>query len=176
MPGPTLLGNEIDIVEGFPPVDLDTAGANADWLSMRNLSSVVVLFGSGIGTGGDDPALDFEQAVDASGGSGKVLSIPATASTRVWKKQAATSLAAVPAWSDASGDITTAQLLNTDAAEQSLLYAVEIVPEDLDVASGFDFLRVTIDDDMSNTQPGFLVYITKPRYPARPDKVLGHLS
>jgi hypothetical protein len=175
MARPTLLGNEIDIVQGIVNVDLNTAGASADWLNMKNVDSVIVLFESGLGTGGDDPALDFEQAVDNAGTSGKALSLPTVASTRVWKKQAATSLAAVTAWSDASGDVTTAQLTHADGAEQSQMYAVEIVPSDLDVANGFDHMRVTIDDDMSNTQPGCLHYIVRPKYPARPDKVSSYL-
>ena len=176
MPGPTMLGNLIDIVEGFAPIDMNTAGADADWLAMRNLESVIVLFASGIGTAGDDPALDFEQATTSAGGSSKVLNLPTTAATRVWKKQAATSLAAVTVWTDASDDVSTAQLTNTDGAEQSLIYAVEIVPSDLDVANGFDFLRVTVDDDFSNTQPGVLLYITRPMYPAKPSQVTGHIA
>tara|TARA_Y100000310_G_scaffold182147_1_gene182208 strand:- start:64 stop:576 length:513 start_codon:yes stop_codon:yes gene_type:complete len=170
-----MLGNLIDIVQGFPDVDLDTAGADADWINMKNVDSVLVLFESGIGTGGDDAALDFEQATTNAGGSSKALSLPATASTRVWKKQAATSLAAVTAWSDASGDVSTAQLTHADGAEQSQMYAVEIIPSDLDVANGFDHMRVTIDDDFSNTQPGCLHYIVRPKYPARPDKVSSYL-
>jgi hypothetical protein len=171
----TMLGNVIDIVQGFPTVDMNTAGADADWLSMKNVESVIVLFESGIGTATHDPQLDFEQAVDSSGTSGKVLSLPTTASTRVWKKQAATSLAAVTAWSDASGDISTAQLTNTDAAEQSLMYAVEIIPSDLDVANGFDYMRVTIDDTFSATQPGCLHYIVRPMYPSKPDGAISFL-
>tara|TARA_Y100000310_G_scaffold237033_2_gene240288 strand:- start:29 stop:541 length:513 start_codon:yes stop_codon:yes gene_type:complete len=170
-----MLGNQIDIIEGFPPVDLDTAGANADWLNLKNVESVVVLFVSGVGTGGDDPALDFEQATTNAGGSSKTLSLPTTASTRVWKKQAATSLASTTVWADASGDVSTAQLTNADGAEQSLMYAVEILPSDLDVANGFDHLRVTIDDDMSATQPGYLCYIVKPMYPSKPDATPSYL-
>jgi len=176
MASESMLGNLIDIIQGFPTVDLDTAGASADWLSMKNVSSVIVLFESGIGTGGDDPALDFEQALNNSGGSGKALSLPTVASTRVWKKQAATSLAAVTSWSDASGDVSTAQLTHAEGAEQSQMYAVEIYPGDLDVANGFDYLRVTIDDDMSNTQPGCLHYIVRPMYPSKPDGAITFLS
>jgi hypothetical protein len=171
----SMLGNEIDIVQGFPTVDLDTAGANADWINMRSISWLIVLFESGIGTGGDDPALDFEQAKDNAGGSGKALSLPTTASKRVWKKQAATSLAAVPNWADASGDVTTAQLLNATSAEESLMYAVELLPSDLDVANGFTHIRVTIDDDFGATQPGCLHYIVKPMYPSAPDDVVSPL-
>jgi len=171
----SMLGSEIDIVQGFPTVDLDTAGASADWLNMKNVSWLIVLFESGIGTAGDDPALDFEQAVDNSGTSGKALSLPTTASKRVWKKQAATSLASTPNWADASGDVTTAQLTHADGAEQSQMYAVEILPSDLDVANGFDHIRVTLDDDLSNAQPGCLHYIIKPMYPSAPDDVVSPL-
>jgi len=170
------LGNGIDIVQGIVCVDLDTAGADADWISMKNAEAVIVLFESGIGTAGEDPVLDFEQAVDNAGTSGKALSLPTVASTRVWKKQAATSLAAVTEWSDASGDVSTAALTSATGAEQSQMYAVEIHPGDLDVANGFDFMRVTIDDDMSNTQPGFLCYLVKPMYPSRPDDAISHLG
>lgn len=176
MAEPTMLGNLIDIVQGFPTVDLNTAGADADYINMKNASSVLVLFESGIGTGDEDPDLDFEQATSAAGGGNKALSLPTTASTRVWKKQAATSLAAVTQWSDASGDVSTAQLTNATGAEQSLMYAVEIIPSDLDVANGFDWFRVTIDDVGGSTQPGCLHYIVRPLYGSKPDGAISFIS
>jgi len=170
-----MLGDYIDLVEGFPVVDLDTAGASADYINMKDVETLMVVFASGVGTAGQDPVLDFEQASDNSGTGNKALSLPTTSSTRVWKKQAATSLASTTQWTDGSGDVSTAALTNATGAEQSCLWAVEIFPSDLDVANAFDHVRVTIDDDMSNTQPGYLLYIIKPLYPSAPDSTVSYL-
>ena len=79
----------MDIVEGFPAVSLD-GGANAgDWLSLKNARRVAVVFRSGIGTAGDDPTLTVEQAQDVAGTGAKALTF-----TEIFRKQAATSLAA----------------------------------------------------------------------------------
>lgn len=171
----TMLGGLIDIVEAFAPVDLNTAGNNGDWLNMKNVESVVVLVGSGVGTAGEDFTVDLQQAVDNSGGSVKALNM-VTSPAQTHKKQAATSLAAVTSWTDAVDDVTSAALTNTDNAEQDALYAIEVKPSDLDVSGGFDHIRIKIDDDMTNAMPGFAVYIVRGKYQSNPDDVITYLD
>ena len=84
-----LLGNVLDIVEGFPTVDLQSGANTGDWLNMAVGNHVVIVFTSGVGTDGDDPTLTIEQAQDASGTGAKALN-PTTDPPHVWKKQAAT--------------------------------------------------------------------------------------
>ena len=173
MPGSQLLGNAIDIIEGFPTVDLQTAANNGDYISMQNNLSVLIMFTSGVGTAGDDPTLTIQQATDACGTSAKALNIN---SDRAWKKQAATSLASTTSWSSASGCVSTNTLTNATSAEQSAIWVVEFDASDLDTDCGFDFLRATVADIGSNAQPGSLHYITRPRYPSDPDNTVSSLS
>ena len=175
MPGPILLGNRIDIIEGFPTVDLQTAANNGDYISMQNNSAILILFTSGVGTGGDDPTLTIQQATDACGTSAKALNI-VTSPVKVWKKQAATSLASTTTWTDASCCVSTNTVTNATSAEQSAYWAVEYDAADMDVANGFDFIRATVADIGSNAQPGSLTYIVAPKYPGSPDATVSSLS
>lgn len=175
MPVPAMLGSEIDIVEGFPAVDLNTAGNNGDYINMKNVAALIILVRSGVGTAGQDFTIDIQQAKDNGGTSVKALS-PSTSPVKVWRKQAATDLSAVTSWTDASGDVSTAAITNTDNAEQSTMYAVEIHPEELDVANSFTHVRAKIDDDMTNAMPGDMLYIVKPMYPGNPDDAITYLD
>lgn len=144
------------IVEATPPVLLDAAAVTGDYVSLKNAHSVVVLFRSGVGTAGDDPVLSLFQATAVAGTGAKDL-IPPSNST--FKKQAATSLAAVAAWSDASGDISSNDLTNATAAEEVCMWAIEIDSDELDVDNGFDCIRADVADVGTNAQPGDLLYI-----------------
>lgn len=161
---------KINIVEGFPAVDLSTAANNGDWVSLKHYKRCAVVFISGIGTAGQDPAVVFLQASDVSGTGSKALN-PLAASA--YKKQAATSLASTGAWSSAAADLTSNTLTNTDAAEQSLIWVVDIAADELDVDNGFDCLRATVADVGGNAQPGYLCYLLhEPRYLAAPTGML----
>lgn len=155
-----------DLVEGFPAVDLQTAANNGDYISLKNARRVAVVFASGVGTNGDDPTLTLQQAQDVSGTGVKALNF-----TEIWRKQAATNLAAVGQWTrtaQAAGNTYT----NTDAAEQSLMWVVEIDPTQLDVENGFDCIRATVADVGGNAQPGFLFYLVEKQVEGDPTSAL----
>ena len=174
MATPFPLSHMFDIVEGFPVVDLQTSANNGDYINMKNVEWLVILFGSGVGTAGDDPTVTVQQATTNAGGSAKALNI-VTSPLQVFKKQAATSLAAVTTWSDASGDVTTNTITDSDSAEQDLIYAIMFQGSDLDVANGFDHVRATIADIGSNAQPGFLLYLVTPMYGSKPTETPSYL-
>jgi hypothetical protein len=153
-----LLGNVIDLVEGFPTVDLQTGANNGDWVSLIVAERCMIVFSSGIGTAGDDATLTLEQATDASGTGAKALN-PVTDPPHCWKKQAASDLSSTAVWTDAAADVTTNTFTNIDAAEQSCLWVVEISAIQLDVNNSFTHLRATVADIGSNAQPGSLLYI-----------------
>ena len=171
MPTPQMLGRSFDIIEGFPAVDLQTAPNTGDWVAVGGSESVLVLFISGVGTAGDDPTLTIQQAKDNSGGSVKALNI-VTSPVQIWKKQAATDLSAVTKWADASGDVATNTWTHSNAAEQSVMVAVEFLGQDLDFANDFGFLRATVADVGANAQPGCLLYLpSNLTYGASPDSL-----
>lgn len=150
----TKLLERLQIVEGVPPVDLQTGANDGDWVSLKNYRRVIVMFHSGIGTNGEDPILTMEQATDNAGAGAKALTF-----ATIYRKQAATNLAAVAQWTKTT-QVAAATYTNTDAAEQSALWLVEFEAGDLDVDGGFDHIRARVADvGGAGAQPGSLHYI-----------------
>jgi len=167
-----MLSNVFDIIEGFPTVDLQTGANTGDWISLKNANRVAVVFMSGVGTDGDDPTLTIEQAKDVSdsGGVAKALNF-----TTIYRKQAATSLAAVDAWTvttQSAGNTYT----NTDAAQQDLIWVVEFDPSELDVANGFTCIRATVADVGGAAQPGALLYLVSPKSATSPATPMSYIA
>lgn len=174
MPRPNPLGHLIDIVGAFRPVDLSAAANNGDWVSMKNYDGILVVFHSAIGTAGDDPVLNIDQAKDNGGASSKDLSVSGSAK-KVFKKQAATDLLSTGVWSLADSDIASGNWTNADSAEQEALVAVWVDASDLDVDGGFDFIRATVADVGNNAQLGACYYIGLVKQPNDPRNVLSPL-
>lgn len=163
----SLILERLQIVEGFPAVDLQTAANNGDYVSLKNYDRVAVVFVSGIGTAGDDPTLTIQQAQDVSGTGAKALNF-----ATIYRKQAATNLTGTGQWTK-----TTQTAANTytngTSAEESLIWVVEFKASDLDVANAFDCIRATVADIGNNAQPGYLFYLlADPRYPDAPANML----
>ena len=165
-----LLGEgKVDIIEAFPPVDLQDGANTGDWVSMKNNKSITVLFGSGLGTAAQDPTITVQQASDNAGTGAKALNF-----TVIYRKQAATSLAAVGQWTRTTQ--TAANIYtNGTSAEEDLIWGVEIEASDLDVDNGFDHLRVTVADVGGNAQPGYALYLAEPVYARAPASVQSSL-
>jgi len=168
------LGNTIDIVGAIRPVNLATGANDGDWISLKNYDGILVVFHTTIGTAGEDPTLNIDQAKTAAGGSSKDYSIP-SAAKKVYKKQAATDLLATGVWTLADSDISGGNWINTDAAEQEALVAVWVDASDIDVDGGFDFIRATVADVGVGAQLGAAYYIGVPKHRNRPDAVLSPL-
>jgi len=152
----SLFLERFQIVEASVPASLDAGATTGDYVSLKHASRCVIVLGSGVGTAGDDPILSLFQAQDVAGTGAKDLLPP---SGMTFKKQAATNLAAVAAWTSGSADITSNDVTNATAAEQALIWVVEIEPDLLDVDNGFDCLRADVNDVGTNAQAGYLIYI-----------------
>ncbi len=162
-----MLLEQLQIVEGVPAVLLNDGNNTGDWVSLKNYNRCVVLFVSGLGTDTQDPTLTLQQAKDVSGGSVKDLDF-----TTIYRKQAATSLAAVGQWTKTT-QAASNTFVNTDSAEQALIYAIEFKADDLDVDNAFDCLRITVADVGGNAQPGWMAYILgDPREANAPEDML----
>lgn len=164
------LGGVLDIVEGFLPSNLATAANNGDYVSMKNWARCLIVFMSGVGTAGEDPTLTVQQATSNAGGGVKALTFDT-----IYRKQAATDLSGTGVWTK-----TTQTAANTyteaTAAEQDLIWVVEIKAEDLDVDGGFDFIRATVADVGAGAQNGGLLYILcGPKYAQAPENVVSPL-
>lgn len=146
------LGNLVDLVPAIVPLDLQTA-RDGDWVSLKNCEGVLVVVFKGAGTAGDDPAITIEQATDVAGTSAKVCN----AITAYYTKQG--TLTSVGTWTKTTQ--TADELLQGDgtSAENQGLYAFSVAADQLDVANGFDCLRVRIADVGTNAQLGCALYV-----------------
>ena len=158
-----LILERLNIVEGFPAVLMNSGANNGDYVSLKNYRRVAVVFVSGVGTAGDDPTLTVQQASDVGGTGVKDLTF-----TDIYRKQAATSLAAVGSWTKTT-QTTANTYTEATAAEQDLIWVVEFHAEQLDVANGFDCIRATVADVGTDAQPGYLFYLlADPRFSTAP--------
>lgn len=138
-----------DIIAGFVPLDLQTQ-RDAQWTPLGPGQHLSVIFFKGTGTDGDDPVITLEQAQDAAGTAAKALNF-----TTIYRKQAADvqGVASFTETAQAAAETYT----NSDAHEQ-LIWVIEIKGSSLDVAGGFDHVRVTLNDTGTNPQLGCVLY------------------
>ena len=176
MPKMNPLGALFDIVESFPTVDLTDGTNTGDWISLKGAYGALLVFTSGLGTATQDPVITIEQATSNAGAGNKALSPSQSGPANVWKKQAATSLAAVTAWTDANADMTTNVYDEDDtSAEEDLMVAIWIDAADLDVDGGFNHVQASVADVGANAQPGSCFWIVMLNYPNDPANVLSNL-
>lgn len=160
------LGSLIDIIPGTVPADLQTLVAG-DYVSLKNATGVLVVFFKGAGTAGDDPTLEVTQATAVAGTSAKDLN----GFVDIYKKQGA-ALTAVGAWTKVSQTADEDFVGDGTSAETQGLYCAWIPATMLDVANGFDCLRVDVKDVGTNAQLGCVLYILCGlRYPGAPERL-----
>lgn len=148
------LGNLFDIIPGFQPLDLQTA-RNGDYVSLKNAAHVTVVVYKGAGTDGDDPTFTFTQASDVAGTGAKDLAVI----DEYWEKEAATDLTGTGAWTRVTQSAAATVAPGDPSAQDAAMYVFEIDADELDIANGFDCLRVAVGDTGSNAQLGCAFYI-----------------
>lgn len=159
MSGPRFCQN-FTIAEGFLPVDMQTAANNGDWFSMKQYNHLAIVFFGAVGTAGDDPTLTVTQATDVAGTGAKALNF-----TDVMVKQAATNLQGTGQFTHVTQTAANTYTSAT-AAEQALIWVVEVDAADLDVDNNFFFVRGAVADVGGNPQLGCMLYIgCEARYP-----------
>jgi hypothetical protein len=153
----------VQIVPAFAGVvaDMDT-DQTGDYVSLKNYNKCGILFIKAAGTGGDDPTISLLQAKDVAGTDAKVLN----AIDKYWTKQAATNLTAVGTFTKNTQTADDQIAFNATSAEQVLIAYCEIDATDLDVANGFDCVRVDVALAASGgAQQGAVLYLLlEPRY------------
>ena len=146
------------VVSGFVPV-VSGSATDGDWVSFKHYNRCTVVYFGAVGTAGDDPTLTFAQATDVSGSGDTPLVVVDTIHIK------------------ANADLTTigvntlvtqtAVATYTDAthAELQKIYQIDVTAEQLDVAGGFDCMRVTVADVGTDDQLTAMLYImSEPRY------------
>ena len=154
--------DEVQIVGGFKPVDMQTAANDADCVSLKNYRNCAVILYKGIGTAHQDPVLTFYQSKTVAGGDEKAL---ATITGYHYKQGA--DLALIGEFSEATQAAGATVTLNATSAEAAGIYVFSIADSDLD--DGFSCFRVSVADVGGNAQLGCLLYIlSNPRHAGDP--------
>lgn len=149
---PFTLPQEAKIHGALKPA-ADAAGRNGRWVSLKNCHKLYVVVFIDQGNAAT-VALTLSQAINVSGGSAKLI----TATVPIW---ANLDVAA----SDTLARTTDAANYTTDAALKEKMVVFEITPSALDVAGGFDCVRVnTGASNAANITSA--IYVAAPlRYP-----------
>ena len=157
-----LFVQNFQVVQAIVPVTLDAADNTGDWVNMANYRRCVFVFSSAIGTAGDDPVVDVNQATAADGTGVKALA----KITRIDHKVGATAISAVGTFTTVSQSAAASYDTATiDGAENQALIVIEVDASDLDTANGFDYVRFDVADVGTNAQLGSAIYILyDPRY------------
>lgn len=166
MPGAHAL-ERINIVEGFPIVDLSTAANNGDYVSLKNYRRCLIVLAASAGASGEPPTVTLQQAQDVSGTAVKNLTVV----TSFYTKAAATDLTGTGTWTKVTQAAANTFTRVTGTLDK--LWAAEVRDDQLDANNGFDCLRATVADVGGTAQLGYLFYILlDPRYPDAPENQL----
>jgi hypothetical protein len=147
------LGSVIDIIPGTPPKDTGTS-APGDYINLTNHHGVLVVYYKGIGTAGEDPTIELQQATSAAGAGAKDLN----GFAEIHKKQG-TDLTTVGTWTRVSQTADEDFVGDATSAESQGLYTAWVPTTALDVANGFKYLCVNIKDTGVAAQLGCVLYI-----------------
>lgn len=155
-----------DVVVAVKPVDLQTGANNGAWVSMKECAGMNVILIKGVGTAGDDPEFSLAQAKDASGTGSKALTIRRldykvgtsgaafTSTTDLWKRVSTI---------DRDNPASSYDTDGIDGAENQLVLSAYVLPQDLDHANGFSYIRGVVADVGANAQIGAMIYVPSGR-------------
>ena len=162
------LGNLFDVVMGVAPLDLQTA-RDGDWVNLKNAGHCTIVVAKGQGTDGDDQTFTLQQATTAAGGSSKAM---ATIDEYWEKEENAANLEATGAWTRVTQTAGSTVAPGDPSAQSAALYVFEVDAADLDVANGFDWIRLNSDGAGASAQLGTILYIlSELRYPEAPQNL-----
>jgi len=150
-----LLVENAKIVVGA--IGLANAGAiDGDRVSLKNYGRVAIILAidPGAGTAATAVTLKQSKTVDDSPSTEKALEF-----TKMWKN-------ANNAASDTLVETAVAaNTFSTSVAAASELFVIEVKADDLDVANGFDCVRIALSDPGSDSTPVAVIYVLyEPRY------------
>jgi|2_EtaG_2_1085320.scaffolds.fasta_scaffold00208_26 hypothetical protein len=119
------------IVTAFGPVDVDSVPTE-DWVSLKNADRITIVLMAGVLAGGAGSAVTLLQATTVAGGSSKALAFDT-----VYQKEGTLTTSSTLAKTDVTSDTFT---MGTSAS----IYVIEINASQLDIANGFDCIRVDV--------------------------------
>lgn len=149
------LVEQMKFVMGCPPAALTTTAGDGDFVSMKNyrrLTIVLLVDNGATVTGG---AITLLQASDVAATGAKALAL-----TRMWANTDVGATDTLVATAVTSNTFTTSTTDN-----KNLMYVIEVLSEDLDIANGFDCVRVD-SASMANAVGSVLYILDGARYGA----------
>ena len=147
----------MDVVCGFLPVDMQTAGNTGDTVCMKNWQHCTIIFTKAIGTAGDDPTVTVMQCTDVASGTNKALNF-----VELFTKQGTQTTTGT--WTRVTQTAANTYT-NATLAESPAIIRIEFDADDLDVTNGYDCIYATVADVGGNPQLGCLhYYLSQPRY------------
>lgn len=145
---------QVHLVSGFLPVDMNGAGGAADWVSLENYEKVSVIFFKAAGTAADDPTITLQQGKTVAGGTPIDLDVI----DKVYVKQDTVLTA--------TGEFTvvTQTAANTytegTAGEKAAIWIFDVYAADL--ADDYIAIQASVGDVGSQSQLGCLLYALWP--------------
>ena len=154
-----LLAEELNIVSGFVPVNLATAGATGDWCSLKLYRRATVVLFKGAGGDSEPVTIAMKQATAIAGTGSKVLNF-----TR-YDYKANSDLTLVGPYTKATQTASdTVKILGPNGGSETIVL-LGFNAEDLDVENGFDCIQVSVPDTMNQSVLASAFYVLSgPRY------------
>ncbi len=142
------------VVSGFLPLDLNTSGGVGDFVSLVNYEKVTIVYFKTAGNSSDDSKLTLQQKETATSGSAVDLAVI----DKMYIKSDANLL------STGSFSVTTqtaaTDFTTTTNGDDQAIWIFDIYASDL--SDGYTAIQASIDDDLSNTQVGCMLYFLWP--------------
>lgn len=132
--------NRINIVPAIIPIDLATGANNGDWVGFAEYNRCLVVLLTDVGTAGEDPIFNLQQASDNAGTGAKDLLF-----TNIYEKEGATALNAIATFTLVTQTAATSYTSATGGENEQLI-CVDVHANDLDVEGGFTHLRLDVAD------------------------------
>lgn len=147
------LAEQAKLVMGCAPAALATTAGDGDYVSLKNyrrLTIVLLVLNATPVTGG---VVTLIQATEVAGSTTKALAM-----TRMW---ANTDCAASDTLVKTA--VTSDTFTTSTTNSKQLMYVIEVLAEDLDVANGYDCVRVDVAS-MANAVGSVLYFLDGARY------------
>lgn len=147
------LPEQCKFVVGCPPAALATTAGDGDFVSLKNyrrLTIVILVDNGSTVTGG---AVTLIQATEVAGSTTAALAM-----TRMWANTDVGATDTLVKTTVTSNTFTTSTTDN-----KNLMYVIEVLAEDLDIANGYDCVRVDVAS-MANAVGSVLYILDGARY------------
>jgi len=149
---------QVHVVSGFLPCDMNSANGVGDFVSLTNYEKLTVIFFKNAGTVADDPTVTFTQGKTAVGGTPIALSTI----DRVYYKQN-TVLTAEGTFTLGTQTAASTYVGDATSGEEAGIYIFDIYASDLD--DEYMSVRASVADVGSTAQIGCILYfLWPPRY------------